>query len=162
MRHGTHVWLYCGQKGTDPNAISSNLPLTVLCQWNTKTVPWNSNPWNSKVEYDNRGIARVLFHGFGAIPRVLVSSVCAPSPPTSHCTATLHPRLDLPSPSTLMGVLLTRNAGPNALPAPRLLGVVAISDHSSAATPWPVVVILIMVDTTPPGHHPAATSGCPF
>lgn len=75
MRHGTHVWLYCGQKGTDPNAISSNLPLTVLCQWNTKTVPWNSNPWNSKVEYDNRGIARVLFHGFGAIPRVLVSSV---------------------------------------------------------------------------------------
>ena len=80
MRHGTHVWLYCGQKGTDPNAISSNLPLTVLCQWNTKTVPWNSNPWNSKVEYDNRGIARVLFHGFGAIPRVLVSSV---SPGTS-------------------------------------------------------------------------------
>ena len=77
MRHGTHVWLYCGQKGTDPNAISSNLPLTVLCQWNTKTVPWNSNPWNSKVEYDNRGIARVLFHGFGAIPRVLVSSVLA-------------------------------------------------------------------------------------
>ena len=26
------------------------------------------------MEYDNRGIARVLFHGFGAIPRVLVSS----------------------------------------------------------------------------------------
>ena len=77
MRHDTHVWLYCGQKGTDPNAISSNLPLTVLCQWNTKTVPWNSNPWNSKVEYDNRGIARVLFHGFGAIPRVLVSSADA-------------------------------------------------------------------------------------
>ena len=72
-RHTCLVVLW--PKGHGPhNAISSNLPLTVLCQWNTKTVPWNSNPWNSKVEYDNRGIARVLFHGFGAIPRVLVSS----------------------------------------------------------------------------------------
>ena len=32
------------------------------------------------MEYDNRGIARVLFHGFGAIPRVLVSSVAPVEP----------------------------------------------------------------------------------
>ena len=93
-RHDTHVWLYCGQKGTDPNAISSNLPLTVLCQWNTKTVPWNSIPWNSKVEYDNRGIARVLFHGFGAIPRVLVSSagVVSEETPATACVFVDVPR----------------------------------------------------------------------
>ena len=90
------------------------------------------------------------------------SSPRPPPSPLASLPSTPPPTPALPSPSTLMGVLLTRNAGPNALPAPRLLGVVAISDHSSAATPWPVVVILIMVDTTPPGHHPAATSGCPF